>query len=76
MAKPDNRSDNVEKLQFSIDHTMANLREAEDFLKAHEDEMDIRDEADIRAKNRRREEAIEGFREEIKDESDFQQSES
>ncbi|MCL6632797.1 MAG: small acid-soluble spore protein Tlp [Alicyclobacillus herbarius] len=68
MAKPDDRSDNVEKLQRAIQNTMANLREANDFLKAHEEEMKASDRAAIEAKNERRERAIEGFREEIKDE--------
>lgn len=69
MAKPDNREDNVEHLQNAIDHTMQNFREAEDFVAAHEGEMSSKDIADIRAKNRRRSEAIDGFREEIKDEA-------
>ena len=68
MAKPDDRSDNVEKLQRAIQNTMANLREANDFLKAHEEKMKASDRAAIEAKNERRERAIEGFREEIKDE--------
>ncbi|GMA64707.1 small acid-soluble spore protein Tlp [Alicyclobacillus fastidiosus] len=72
MAKPDNRSDNVEHLQKAINHTMQNMREASDFLKAHGDEMNAGDVADIRAKNERREEAIEGFREEIQDEAKHQ----
>lgn len=68
MAKPDDRSDNVEKLQNAIEATMQNVRQSEDFLKAHADEMHAGDRSDIEAKNRRREEAIEGFRAEIKDE--------
>ncbi|MDQ0190310.1 small acid-soluble spore protein (thioredoxin-like protein) [Alicyclobacillus cycloheptanicus] len=70
LANPDDRSDNVEKLQQMIQDTMANLREAEDFVKAHGDEMRAEDRQDIEAKNIRREEAIEGFRAEIKDEID------
>lgn len=72
MAKPDNRSDNVAHLQDAINQTMENLREAEDFIAAHEGEMNTSDVADIRAKNARRNEAIEGFREEIKDEARHQ----
>jgi small acid-soluble spore protein (thioredoxin-like protein) len=68
MAKPDDRSDNVEKLQRSIQNTMANLREANDFLKAHGQEMRAEDKAALEAKNERRERAIEGFRDELKDE--------
>lgn len=69
MAKPDDRSDNVERIAHAIDNTMENMREAEDYVKAHADEMDPRDKADIEAKNQRRNEAIQGFREEIKDEA-------
>ncbi|KPV43874.1 small acid-soluble spore protein Tlp [Alicyclobacillus ferrooxydans] len=72
MAKPDDRSDNVERIAHAIDNTMENMREAEDYLKAHADEMDPRDKADIQAKNDRRNEAIQGFREEIKDEARHQ----
>ncbi|WP_067931731.1 small acid-soluble spore protein Tlp [Alicyclobacillus kakegawensis] len=68
MAKLDDRSDNVEKLQRSIQNTMANLREANDFLKAHGEQMNERDKAALEAKNERRERAIEGFRDEIQDE--------
>jgi small acid-soluble spore protein (thioredoxin-like protein) len=67
-AKPDDRSDNVEKLQNMIEHTMENMREAEDYMKANEGEMPSEEVADIREKNRRRRDAIEGFREEIRDE--------
>lgn len=69
MAKPDDRSDNVEKLQHAIANTMENMREAEDFVKAHGNEINAEDKADIEEKNRRRDRAIEGFREEIRDEA-------
>lgn len=72
MAKPDNRADNVEHLQKALDDTMENIREAESFLSAHAGEMRSSDQADIRAKNERRKEAIDGFRAEIKDESAHQ----
>ncbi|MFM1655081.1 small acid-soluble spore protein Tlp [Brevibacillus sp. B_LB10_24] len=69
MAKPDDRSDNVEKLQEMVQNTMENMREARDYLKAHGEEMSQADKADIEAKNQRREESVEGFREEIRDEA-------
>ncbi|PWI58877.1 small acid-soluble spore protein Tlp [Sulfoacidibacillus thermotolerans] len=68
MAKPDDRSDNVEHLQEAIANTMENMREADDFLKAHREEMHPEDAHAIEQKNERREAAIAGFREEIKDE--------
>lgn len=69
MAKPDDRSDNVEKLQQMIDNTMENIRESRDYMKAHADEMSAEQRAQMQAKNERREQSIEGFRSEIKDEN-------
>jgi small acid-soluble spore protein (thioredoxin-like protein) len=63
-AKPDDRSDNVEKLQHMIHDTLENMDEAEETMEIS-DELD---KEDIVAKNKRRKEAIEGYREEIKDE--------
>lgn len=71
--KPDNRSDNPEKLKEMIDNTLENLHDAEDYLKAHEEQMSEETKQQIREKNKRREQAIEGFREELKDEVDDQQ---
>jgi len=68
MAKQDDRRDNVQKLQGSIQDTMENLEESRDFLKAHGEEMHAQDVAALEAKNRRREDAITGFRKEIRDE--------
>lgn len=72
MAKPDDRSDNVEKLQRALSNTMENMRETKDYLKAHEGALDSSEQADLEAKNQRRETAIQGFREEIKDEAEHQ----
>ncbi|GGJ01422.1 hypothetical protein GCM10010885_08280 [Alicyclobacillus cellulosilyticus] len=68
MANPDDRSDNVRKLQRNIQNTMRNMREAEDYLEAHADEMRPEDVAAVEAKNERRAQAIAGFRREIQDE--------
>ena len=73
MPKPDDRSDNVDRIANNIQNTMANLRASPDFLKAHSDEMNAKDREALEAKNDRRERAIEGLREEIADESDSQQ---
>ena len=62
---PDNRSDNVEKLQTLIRNTQENKHKAEialDFSEPHQ-------EKEIKEKIKRREKAIQGFREEIKDEA-------
>ena len=63
--KPDDRSDNVEKMQHMIHDTLENIEEAEETME-FSDEIG---KEQILAKNKRRKEAIEGFREEIKDES-------
>ncbi|GED57871.1 small acid-soluble spore protein Tlp [Brevibacillus formosus] len=69
MAKPDDRSDNAEKLQQMISNTEENIRESEDYLTAHAGEISAEEKATLEAKNERREESIEGYRAEIKDES-------
>ncbi|MGJ7921156.1 small acid-soluble spore protein Tlp [Neobacillus sp. LXY-4] len=63
--KPDDRSDNVEKLQEMIVHTIENMEEAEaamEFASGEEREQ-------IAAKNDRRREAIDAMRLEVKDEA-------
>ena len=66
MAKPDDRTDNVERLQEMTQNTIENFHEAEESLE-NQDMTDEQREA-IKAKNERRLESINGFREEIKDE--------
>lgn len=66
---PDDRSDNVEKLQEMIHDTIENIHEAEDHLEFATDD----EKRQIKDKNKRRHEAIEGFRDEIKDEHRAQQ---
>lgn len=69
MAKPDNRADNEAHLQEHIDHTLANLREAKDYLDEHADEITPDEKEDIEAKNDRRKESINAFIAEKRDES-------
>nr|WP_312098745.1 small acid-soluble spore protein Tlp [Niallia sp.] len=62
---PDDRSDNVEKLQDMVQNTSENIDKAEETLmnaSAGEKEM-------IQQKNQRREAAIQSFKEEIQDEA-------
>lgn len=63
--KPDDRSDNVEKLQDMVQNTIENIHEAEETMELSNE----KDQQDIQSKNERRREAIEGMREEIKDEA-------
>lgn len=67
--KPDDRSDNVEKLRDMVQDTIQNLEDAHGTMRYASGE----DKEQIKAKNKRREEAIEGMREEIKDEYEHDQ---
>lgn len=69
MAKPDNRADNVEKLQHNVQNTMENLHESQQYLNEHAEEISPQEVEDIREKNERRLESMEGNRQEIKDEA-------
>lgn len=62
--KPDDRSDNVEKLQEMVQNTIENMEEAEATMEFASDE----ERREIEAKNERRRESIESMRAEIKDE--------
>lgn len=72
MAKPDNRADNVEKLQEHVQNTIGNLREAEEYLAEHAEELSPDEARAIREKNENRRESIAGMRSEIKDEAAHQ----
>lgn len=63
--KPDDRSDNAEKLQSMIHDTLENIEAAEDSLQFTSSETQIKQ---IEEKNQRRRESIEAYRSEIKDE--------
>ncbi|WNS77378.1 small acid-soluble spore protein Tlp [Bacillus sp. DTU_2020_1000418_1_SI_GHA_SEK_038] len=68
--KPDDRSDNVEKLQTMVQNTIENMNDAEETMQFSNEE----DRARIAAKNERRKESIEAMREEIQDESQARQN--
>ena len=76
MAKPDDRSNNAERIERTIGHTLQNMDEANDFLKAHSEEMSEEQKQEIKAKNERRRQSIDGLREEVKDEASQQKFES
>lgn len=67
--KPDDRSDNVDKLKNMMKDTQENIERAEDTME-FSDELN---KTEIAAKNKRRKEAIEGFKAEIKDEQHNQE---
>ncbi|NPC92913.1 small acid-soluble spore protein Tlp [Bacillus sp. WMMC1349] len=66
---PDDRSDNVEKLQNMVQNTIENIEESEEQLSFANDE----DKQRIRAKNERRNESVDAMRNEIHDEAEAQQ---
>lgn len=66
--KPDNRSDNVEKLESMIEDTEANIKKAEQTIENGNGTQ----EDQIEKKNERRRESIKGMRAEILDEAEGQ----
>ncbi|MBB5323040.1 small acid-soluble spore protein (thioredoxin-like protein) [Anoxybacillus tepidamans] len=62
---PDDRSDNVKKLQDMVQNTIENIEKAHETMQFSSPE----EREKIQAKNERREEAIAAMREEIKDEA-------
>ncbi|MBF8418269.1 small acid-soluble spore protein Tlp [Heyndrickxia coagulans] len=68
--KPDDRSDNVEKLQNKIHNTIENMESAEESLAVTSDETQIQQ---IKEKNERRRESLEAMRTEVKDEAAYKQ---
>ncbi|CEG27389.1 small acid-soluble spore protein Tlp [Bacillus sp. B-jedd] len=63
---PDDRSDNVEKLQEMIHNTIENMERAEETLALSDNEETKRQ---VEEKNARRRESIEAMRLEVKDEA-------
>ena len=64
--KPDDRSDNVEKIEFNIGKTIQNMELADEMIHKTDDERMKRA---LQEKNKRRDEALTGMREEIRDEA-------
>lgn len=73
MAKPDNRKDNVDKLQHMLRNTEENYRETEQYLNEHADEISPQEQQQLIRKNKKRAQSITGFREEIVDEAHDQE---
>ncbi|ADU30416.1 small acid-soluble spore protein Tlp [Evansella cellulosilytica] len=66
MAKPDNRKNNVERLQKMVENTKENMEAARETM--DNEHLSASDKAAIESKNHRREESIESFKAEIADE--------
>ncbi|MFC7783950.1 small acid-soluble spore protein Tlp [Rossellomorea sp. GCM10028870] len=63
---PDDRSDNVEKLQGMVQHTIENMEKAEESMAFTDSEEQLQS---IKDKNERRRESLQAFRNEIQDEA-------
>ena len=67
---PDDRRDNVENIQRSIDSTTKNIRKANEMIDITDDP---KTQKELSAKNGRREQALNGMRHEIKDEAEHRE---
>lgn len=65
-SKPDDRTNNVDRIQYNIDKTILNCELADEMI-AKTDDPKMKE--TLQEKNERREEALEGMRKEIKDEA-------
>lgn len=65
---PDNRADNVMRIQNNIDMTIDNIQRANEMIEKTPDE---KMKQELIAKNERREKALNGMRREIRDEANF-----
>lgn len=68
-SKPDDRRDNVNRIQKNIDMTIHNMELADEMISKTDDQKTKKD---LKEKNERREQALTGMRHEMKDEADFQ----
>lgn len=67
-VKPDDRSDNVNRIQNNIDNTIKNINLANEVIAKSDNAEEIQN---MKERNARREEALEKMRCEIKDEARF-----
>lgn len=64
--KPDDRSDNVERIQQNIDNVLENIHLANEMIEKTDDQNTIEN---LEERNEKREKALKGLRKEIKDEA-------
>jgi len=69
-SKPDDRRDNVKNIQNNIDHTIRNMEIADEIIAQA---ADHKSKEELREKNKRRGDALDGMRREIKDEAKWQE---
>lgn len=66
---PDNRKDNVENIQNNINATVKNISLANEMINNTSDAKSMKS---LSEKNKRREKALDGMRQEIKEEAEYQ----
>lgn len=64
--KPDDRRNNVDRIQYNIDKTIQNCERADEMISITDDEKTKKT---LSEKNERREDALNSMRKEIKDEA-------
>lgn len=69
--KPDDRSDNVENIQYNIDKTIQNMQLAEEMIS---ETSDPKMKNTLEEKNERRRESLSSMRKEIKDEALYKEN--
>lgn len=65
-AKPDDRSDNIERIQENIDNTMKNISLANEVIAKSDNPEEVEN---MKQRNERRQESLDAMRGEIKDEA-------
>lgn len=68
MAKPDDRSDNVEKIEYTIGKTIQNIELADEMISETSDEAMKNS---LIEKNERRRDSLKSMRNEIRDEANY-----
>lgn len=63
---PDNREDNVDRIQYNIDNTIRNINLADEMIEVT---SDPKTKSTLESKNKRREKALNNMRCEIKEEA-------
>ncbi|WP_303859879.1 small acid-soluble spore protein Tlp [Alkalibaculum bacchi] len=64
--KPDDRRDNVDKIEYNIGKTLQNIERANEMIDVTDDQ-NMKE--TLKEKNERRKDALKGMREEIRDEA-------
>lgn len=73
MAKPDDRSNNPERIEDNIWDTKKRMDETQNYVNEHGQEISEQQKQQFKEKNQRREESIDGLRNELQDEVEDQQ---